>query len=95
MSPQMVTGLCTGCTVLSSTSPPTAKLLYGNAHDNADHFVDDNDKTSLSKAEKHKMHDFWRKNACSKCWPISSSAAIIHCVKFAGRSGGRARRCGG
>ena len=39
------------------------KLLYGNAHDNADHLADDDDKANYGKAEKHKMHDFWRKNA--------------------------------
>ena len=39
------------------------KLLYGNEHDSASHLEDGEDRAAYGKAEKHKMHDFWRGNA--------------------------------
>lgn len=36
------------------------KLLYGAEHDTAEHLADGQDKSSYGRAERHRMHDFWR-----------------------------------
>ena len=39
------------------------KLLYGNEHDKAEHLAEHQDGSAYGQAERHKLHDFWRKNA--------------------------------
>ena len=39
------------------------KLLYGKDHDRVEHLDDEGSKATYGKAERHKMHDFWRSNA--------------------------------
>ena len=39
------------------------KLLYGAEHDKAEHLGEGQDAAAYGKAERHKMHAFWRSNA--------------------------------